>query len=65
MQWRMSETMTMTFQYSKFILFTMEVNESLHRPLSEPSLEVYNHPAPLGEFNAKADAVSVGLSMAL
>ncbi|HUH03166.1 MAG TPA: outer membrane protein transport protein [Kofleriaceae bacterium] len=51
--------------YSHYFMPSRLVDESLHRPLTEPSLDAFNHPAPTGTYAATADYLAFVLSVAM
>lgn len=62
-RWVVSQRWAIAAQYSKFLMSSVTVDESLHRSVTDSNLDAYNHPAPLGTYTAAADMLSLGLTL--
>lgn len=51
--------------YSHYFMPDRVVDDSLHQPLAEPTLDAFNHPSPTGTYGATADYVAFALSVAM
>jgi hypothetical protein len=63
--WALSRRVLLTGQVSHYFLWSRRVDESLHRPLAEPSLDEFNHPSPTGTYTGVADYVAFWMSVLL
>jgi long-subunit fatty acid transport protein len=52
----------LTGQYSKYLIPSRHIDDSLHRPLAQSSLDAYNHPSPTGRYQATSDYLLLQLS---
>ena len=57
---RIVERFGLIVQVAHLILPSRTIDESLHRPVTEPSLANYNHPSPTGEYSGRATSVRLG-----
>ena len=64
-RWRIVRELSVMLQYSHLFLVDLNVQTSLHRPLTQPSLADFNHPSPTGVYAARADTVRLGLALHL
>lgn len=62
-RWRIVEELSVMVQYSHLFLVDRNVTESLHRPLTQPSLAAFNHPSPTGRYTGAADTIRLGLTV--
>lgn len=51
--------------YSHYFMPSRRVDDSVYRPLTEPSLDAFNRPAPTGTYAATADYLALVLSVAM
>lgn len=58
---RIVERFGLIVQVAQLILPSRTIDESLHRPLTEPSLANYNHPSPTGTYSGRATGVRLGI----
>ncbi|MBT8491866.1 MAG: outer membrane protein transport protein [Deltaproteobacteria bacterium] len=63
LRWRLSQRTELTAVYTHFHVFDSQIDASLHRPTTEPSLAPYNHPSPIGRYSAAADKLSLSLGV--
>ena len=63
--WQFSERVSGTAAYSHYFIPPREVNDSLHQPLAEPSLDAFNHPSPTGTYDATSDYLTLSMSVTL
>jgi long-subunit fatty acid transport protein len=63
--WRMTTGFSMSFEYQHYFLVPRDIETSLHRPLSQPSLAAFNHPSPTGRYSGMADRLQLGLNVHL
>lgn len=61
----LSRRVAVVGMYSHYFMPSRLVDESLHQPLTEPSLEAFNHPAPTGTYAATADYLAFVLSVSM
>ncbi len=64
-QWEMTDGVLLTAQYSHWFMPDRDIQRSLHRPLTQPSLQAYNHPSPTGTYRASANGAQLGLIVRL
>lgn len=57
---RIVERFGLLVQVAHLVLPSRTIDDSLHRPLTEPSLANYNHPSPTGEYSGRATSVRLG-----
>ena len=60
---RVARELSLMAQYSHLFLLDRNVQTSLHRPVTQPSLAAFNHPSPTGRYTARADTIRVGLTV--
>lgn len=60
-RWRVSERIGLLAQYSHLFLQTRTIRESLHRPVTQPSLANFNHPEPDGTYSGSSNAIRLSL----
>ncbi len=60
--WRATENVSVVTHYSHYFLTSVDVDESLYRPVSVASLDAYNHPVPFGRYSGTADQLCVALA---
>ena len=60
-RWRVADAVSILAQYSHIFLIDQVIDESLHRPLTQPSLTAFNHPTPTGTYSGAADTVRLGM----
>jgi len=65
LQWSFSERISGTAAYSHYFIPPREVDDSLHQPLAEPSLDAFNHPSPTGTYDATSDYLTLSMSVVL
>ena len=61
----MSRNVWVTVFYSHYFMAPRTVDDSLHQPLVEASLDTYNHPAPVGTYSATSDYVGFLLTVGM
>jgi long-subunit fatty acid transport protein len=64
-RWHIVEELSVFLQYSHIFLPDRTITESLHRPVTQPSLVHFNHPSPTGTYSASADSIRLGLGLHL
>lgn len=64
-RWRIVDELSVLLQYSHIALVDREIDSSLHRPVTQPSLAAYNHPSPTGRYSGSANTFRVGLALHL
>jgi hypothetical protein len=64
-RWHIIDEFSVFLQYSHIFLPDRNITESLHRPVTQPSLVHFNHPSPTGTYSASADSLRVGLGLHL
>ena len=50
-------------QFPCLILFDTVVNDSLFRPVAQPSLATFNRPSPTGTYTASVDTIRLGVGL--
>jgi long-subunit fatty acid transport protein len=60
-RWRIVREVSVTAQYSHLFLPDRNVTQSLHRPLTQPSLAAFNHPSPTGVYSASVETARIGV----
>ena len=60
-QWRIVPEFSVLAQYSHLFLFERTITNSLHMPVTQPSLAAFNHPSPTGRYSGSADTIRLGL----
>lgn len=60
--WSITPRVDVIGQYSRFILARRSVDDSLNRPLAEPSLAAFNKPSPTGSYRGVSDYLAFGVS---
>jgi hypothetical protein len=63
LQWQIVDELSLLVQYSHLFLIDRDVQTSLHRPLTQPSLAAFNHPSPTGHYTGSADTIRVGVAL--
>ena len=63
--WQALDDLGVLVQYSHIHLADRVVDESLHRPLTQPSLAAFNHPSPTGTYGGSAHTIRLGLALRL
>jgi hypothetical protein len=61
----MTTGISMSFEYQHYFLVARDIETSLHRPLSQPSLAAFNHPSPTGRYSGTADRLQLGFNVHL
>ncbi len=64
-RWQIVDAFSVYLQYSHVFLGDRTIEESLHRPVTQPSLVHFNHPSPTGTYSASADILRLGLGLHL
>jgi MYXO-CTERM domain-containing protein len=61
----LSPRVALVAMYSHYFMPAREVDDSLHQPLTEPTLDAFNHPAPTGTYRATSDYLALALSVSM
>ncbi|MFK7984710.1 MAG: OmpP1/FadL family transporter [Sandaracinaceae bacterium] len=64
-RWRIAPEFSVMAQYSHTFLFDTNVDESLFRPVAQPSLTAFNRPTPTGVYSGAANSVRLGVALHL
>jgi long-subunit fatty acid transport protein len=62
-RWRVSEHVALLLDYAHVFLVPVDVESSLYRPLSQPSLSAFSLPAPTGRYTGSADQLQLGVAI--
>lgn len=63
LRWRVIDELSLMAQYSHLFLLDRVVTESLHRPITEPGFDAFNHPSPTGTYTGAADTIRIGVAL--
>jgi len=63
LRWKLSPRLAVSSQVSHFFIPARTIDESLYQSTSEPTLDAFSKPSPLGRYTARAEYFAVWMSM--